>query len=83
MEEAGAVLNIPHPRLPEDVQKIDALDGDIAEAAGLLRVPAHAVDARTGLELLPHAVGIGLFKGVLLQDHRQDLGEDARLGPVV
>ena len=83
VEKIRAVLHVAHPRLPEHVQKVDALDGDIAEAARLLGVPAHAVDARAGLELLPHPVGVGLLKGVLLQDHGQDLGEDARLGPVV
>ena len=83
VEKIRAVLHVAHARLPEHVQKVDALDGDIAEAARLFRVPAHAVDARAGLELLPHPVGVGLLKGVLLQDHGQDLREDARLGPVV
>ena len=83
VEKVPALLDVLHARLPEHVQQIHPLDGDIPQPSGLFRVPEHLVDPRPGLELLPHGGRVGLLKAVLLQDHRQDFGQDPRLLPVV
>ena len=83
MEQVAAVLDVAFSGLPEDVEQVDALDGDVAEAAGLVRVPEDLVRPGPGLELLPHGLRVGLLEAVLLEDDRQDLRQDAGLLPVV
>ena len=83
VEEIPALLDIPDTGLPEHVEQIHPLDGDIAQTLGLFRVPENLVHAGAGLELLPHGVRVGLLKAVLLQDDRQHLGQDPGLWPVV
>ena len=75
LEQVAALLDIGDPRLPEQVQRVTAPHGDVTQAAQLLLIPEHAVDAAAALDLLPPAVAVGLLEGVLLQDHRQDLAE--------
>ena len=83
VEQIAALLQIALARLPEDVEQVHALDGDVAETVCLVRVPEDLVGSGAGLELLPHDVIVGLLEAVLLQDDGQNLGEDLRLLPVI
>ena len=76
-EEVPAVLQVRHPRLPEELEQVDAADADVPQAVFLALVPEHAVGRRAVLELLPPAVGVDLFVLVLLQDHRQHRAQNA------
>ena len=76
-------LDVGDARLPEEVQEVDALDRDVAEAAELVGVPADAVGGGAGLELLPHRVRPGALEGVLFEDAGDDGGERLGLGAVV
>ena len=78
-EEIAALLDVADPRLPEEVEQVDPLDGDVAEAAALLPVPDDAVAGRAGLELLPHGVVIDPLEAVLLEDAGQDRAQKPRL----
>ena len=69
MEHIGAVLQILHPRLPEQVQQVHLADGDFALS---LAVPKDLIAAGAGFELVPPDVGIGGFKVALAQHHRQN-----------
>ena len=82
-EHELAALDVGDARLPEEVQEVDALDRDVAEAAELVGVPADAVGGGAGLELLPHRVRPRALEGVLFEDAGHDGGEQLGLGAVV
>ena len=71
-EEVLRILNVPHSRLPEQVQQVHPADGNISQPAQLTRVPEHAVGGAAAFELVPPGVGIGAFELILLEYHRQD-----------
>ena len=83
VKEIPALLQVGDPRLPIEIQRIDAFDRNVAPAAVPAPVPEDAVDGNARLELLPPVVGPGLLKVVLIQNHGQDLGKKLRLGLVV
>ena len=74
-KQVPALLNVRDPRLPEQFQQVDLLNGHIAQAVFLAGIPEHAVGRRAVLQLLPPVVGVGLLIVVVLQNHRQDRGE--------
>ena len=69
------LLDVTDPRLPEDVQRIDLADCNIAQAAQFVFIPEHAINARALLQLLPQHVGIRLLKVVLLQNYRHNAAQ--------
>nr|DAL39790.1 MAG TPA_asm: hypothetical protein [Caudoviricetes sp.] len=74
-EQARAVLDVGHPRLPIQVQKVHALDGNVSKSAPQRRVPEHALHPGTLLELAPPGVAVHLLVVGLFQHHGQHLGE--------
>ena len=82
-EEVGAVLNVRHARLPEQVQQIHPLHADVAQPAQLRAVPEHAVHGAAGLQLVPPGGGIRPLELVFLQHHRQNAAQPLSLLPVV
>ena len=82
MEDVTAALNVGNARLPIDIEKVDALNGYITEPAKLRLVPNDLVNARSRLDLLPHNIGIGVLKAVLLEYARNDRRKHTRLATV-
>ena len=81
-EQILGILNVLHPRLPEQVENIHLFNGDVPQTAQPLRVPEHAVDPGAGLELVPPYIAPGLLEIVLPQHHRQNGAEHPGLGPI-
>ena len=82
MEEITRALNIGNARLPIYVEDIHLLNADIAEPVQLRLVPYRLIYARALLDLLPHYIGIGVLKVVLLKHTRYDRGKHTRLASV-
>ena len=81
-EEVGRVLNVRHPRLPEQVQQIHPPDGHVPQTVELSRIPEHAIYGAPAFQLVPPCAGIRPLELILLQDGRQNTGQLGRLRPV-
>ena len=73
MENVPAVLYVLYAGLPKEIQQVDFLYLDIAQAVILLRIPEYALAGCSLLELIPPLGRICLFVTVLLDDNWQDL----------
>ena len=71
IENVLGFLNIVYARLPEKVQNVHVPDFYISQSMQLFRIPEYAHDSRAAFQLLPPHIRIGLFKFVLLKDHRE------------
>ena len=72
MEHVGAVLDLGDTRLPEEIQNVHRLHGNVAQPTQLAAIPEHTVDGRAADDLVPPAFGVGSLKARLLQHHRHD-----------
>ena len=81
-KKVGRILNIRHPRLPEQVQQIHPSDGDVPQPIELCGVPKHAVHGAPGFQLVPPRTGIRPLESVFLQDHRQNACQLSGLLPI-
>ena len=74
-EKVGRRLNIVHARLPVEHQQVHGPDGDLAHTAPLLRIPEHAFDSGSLLELAPPGVAVHPLIVSLFQHHGQHAGK--------
>ena len=74
-EKVGRLLNIVYARLPVEHQQVHGPDGDLAHTAPLLRIPEHAFDSGSLLELAPPGVAVHLLIVSLFQHHGQHAGK--------
>ena len=74
-EKVPAVLDVLHPRLPEQVQQVHAAHVNVPRAVVHPRVPENALHPRAKLELVPPHGVVHRFIAVFLQHHRQNVGQ--------
>nr|UVX59352.1 MAG: hypothetical protein [Bacteriophage sp.] len=70
-KHVAALLDVLNTRLPKDIQRVNALDSDVAEPVVFLFVPEHAVDRHTVFELFPPLEAVCAVKFVVFHDDRQ------------
>ena len=83
MEEIAAALDVGDARLPVNIQQVHPLNGDVAQSVEPAAVPHDFVYPCACFQLLPHGIGVCVFKVVLLQNTGNDAAEHPRLPAVI
>ena len=76
IEDVSRLLDVRNAAFPIEIQHVNAVDADVAQAVQLVRVPEDSVDTRTGFQLVVHDPVVGVLKVLLLQNDRQDAAQD-------
>ena len=69
MENAFAFLNILNARLPEEIENVNLLDFNIAQAVAFQGIPEYAVNRRACLKLVPPGIAVNLLEAVSLENN--------------
>ena len=75
VENITAVLNIVDLRLPEDIEQIHPVYGDVSQAVQLFCIPHYLIHGGTCFQFLPNGIGVSLLEIVLPQHHRDNAGQ--------